>query len=311
MKKIYTVLFCITGYLLQAQILQSNEIVVNPFTISPANTGYNGNHELFIGALNHFAALPGAPVNVNANYNGIIKSNAGIGAQFGFEKFGAFSNFRLNISAAYHLKIASAHRVSIGLSASINQTTLNFSGSNSDPLNDAQLNSDTKTSGLGYNAGFGITYATKGLMLCIAMPYILENKKSKLTPYTQGQMLRYYLSYDININKTWSVKPQVLFDHYLVARFVYTGLVSVKYNNRVWLNLGYSNDFVISAGLGVLIGERFTAQYTFKYSPSGIYKSTVGGHELILGVLIGKNQKQFLSHSIFRTSSKSPYHDWE
>ncbi len=312
MKKHYPLILSIFSIsLLQAQLVQNNDFAINPYVISSSNTGYNGNHEIFIGASNHFAGLPGSPINVSANYNGVVKKNMGLGVQFGFEKFGAFRNFRMSLSYAYHLKIAASHRISVGISASANQTSINFSDSNSDPLNDAQLNNDGVKSGASFNAGFGITYATKGLMLSVSMPYILENKKSKLTPYTQGQMLRYYIGYNFDINKSWSVKPQVLFDHYLITRFVYTGLVTVKYNNRVWLNLGYSNDLTLGGGLGVLVGERFTAQYTFKFSPSGIYRNTAGGHELVLGVLIGKNKKQFLSHSVFRNTSKSPYHDWE
>lgn len=312
MKNIYAFILafvCIKS--LFAQTIQNNEFAINPFIISPSNTGYNSNHELFIGAMNHFAGLPGSPINALVNYNGEIKNHMGLGAQFGFEKFGAFRNFRFNVSYAYHIKMAAAHRLSVGISASANQTSINFSESNSDPVNDPEINSDKVKSGAAFNAGFGITYATKGLMLSICMPYILENKKSKLTPYTQGPMLRYYLAYNIQVNKSWSIKPQVLFDHYLPTRFIYTGLVTVKYNNRVWLNVGYSNDLTLSGGLGLLIGERFTAQYTFKHSPSGIYKNTAGSHELILGILIGKNKKQFLNHSIFGNTTKSPYHDWE
>lgn len=312
MKKILFSL--ILGFIFQGQInaqeILDNEFVVNPYIISPSNSGYNGSHELFVGALVHFAGVPNAPISAKANYNGILKGNSGIGAQLKFDKFGAFNNFNFNLSYAYHLQLA-AHRLSLGLAFEANQTSLNFYGSNSDPLNDAGLNSDALKSGVTFNAGVGVTYAFKGLMLSVAMPRIVPNKMSKLTLYSQGQMLRYYAAYNFNINHAWSLKPYIVIDHYLVSRIVYEGLISVKYKNLVWLNLGYGNDYTISGGLGVLAGKRITAQYTFKYTPNGIYKGSAGGHELTLGFLIGKNNNKYLNHSTFNTNSKAPYYDWE
>ena len=296
----------------QNSLLRDNEFTINPYSLSPSYSGFNGNHEIFGGYINHFSGVKGAPNSAWANYNGIVKGNLGMGADVRYEKFGAFRNIKAAITAAYHLKIASEHKVSVGIGLSVTQASLDFSNSNSDPLNDAQLNSDGIKNGVNINASFGITYAFKKFNLTVAVPSLIPLKaNNKLFLYSQPLQIRAHAMYDIVINRQWSVKPQVVLDYVLKAPVNYAAVVGVKYNNMVWLNLGYGAQNIISTGLGTLIGQRFALQYTFKYGLSGIAKAPYGNHEICLGLLVGKIKTTHINSSIFSKKSKSPYHEWE
>ncbi len=312
MKQFFSLLFSAIMFVnASAQtITPAQEFIINPYQNSPSNSGFNGNHEVFVGGLYHIVGMAGSPINVGANYNGIIKGNSGIGAKLEFEKFGAFRNINFDASYAYHLKFATVHRLSLGLAFKLNQTSIDFSNSNSDPLNDAQLMSSELKSGVAFNAAFGLTYGWKNFMLSAAMQNIVPTKKdSKLTLYSIPQTLRFYLHYDAKINRKFAIKPVVLVDYTFNSAINFHGIISLKYANRVWLNVGYGANNLISAGLGVLVVERLTLQYTFQHALGGIIKTSAGNHQLCLGVAFGKIKSG--SNSVFRKLSKSPYHDWE
>ncbi len=311
MKQFYTLFFFMIIWVSSKSqtITLAQEFVINPYQNSPSNSGFTGNHEVFVGGLYHIVGVSGSPLNVSANYNGIIKGNSGIGAKLDFEKFGAFQNINAAVSYAYHLKLANVHRLSLGLAFQLHQTSINFANSNSDPLNDAQLASNELNSGVGFNAAFGLTYGWKQFMFSAAINNLIPTKKNKLNLYSTPQHLRFYLHYDIAINRKFSIKPVVLVDYTFNSAINYHGIISLKYANRVWLNVGYGANNLISAGLGALITERLSLQYTFQYALGGIIKTSAGNHQLCLGIAFGKIKSN--SGSVFRKLSKSPYHDWE
>ena len=83
MQKIVTLIFFVVAALnANAQFINTyHEYLVNPYAISPSNSGFNGNHEVFVGGLYHMVGVPGSPVSVSANYNGILKGNSGLTSQ--------------------------------------------------------------------------------------------------------------------------------------------------------------------------------------------------------------------------------------
>ena len=313
MKKIYVLLFFFS---LKVVVygqgnFQGQEFIINPFGLSPSNTGLNGDHEMFAGFSSRYTGVNGAPVNVWADYNGIVKSNSGLGVMIDYERFGAFRNVRANLSYAYHLLLAKKHRLSLGLSFSLNQTQLDFTNSNSDPGSDPiLLNADVK-SGIAFNAGVGVTYSYKGFTASVAMPFMINNKRTDVyTLYSQPQSLRYAAAYDIVINTNWDIKPAAVINQQFQAPVNYTAVISTRFKQLVWLNLSYSAQSMLGAGVGAVITGRVTFQYTFQYSTEGIVRASTGNHELVLGVLLGK-VKEASNNSVFKTSRQNPYYEWQ
>jgi type IX secretion system PorP/SprF family membrane protein len=315
MRKCYlTILLALSIHCVFAQqsLIVDNEFVINPYVISPSYSGFNGSHEVFANYINHFTGTNGAPSSEWADYNGLLKKNFGIGASLRYEQAGAFRTVRADLSFAYHLHVGGGQRLSIGLGVTLMQNSLNFNGSNADPMDDFVLNSSNTKSGLGLNASFGITYAWRKLNITLAAPGIIPMQMNdKLFIYSQPMHLRAHVSYDIAIDRLWSLKPQILVDYVFHAPINYCGVLSVRYNNLLWLNLGIGAQSILSGGLGILIGERFAVQYTFKDAFSGVAASPYGSHEICLGILIGKVKTQSVNNSIFSKKYKSPYHEWE
>jgi len=315
MKKIGLLFFLFMVFkfgLAQQSILRDNEFTLNPFVVSPSQAGANGSHEIFLNYANHFTGLRQSPNSAWVNYNGVVKKNFGLGSGLRFEQAGAFRRIRFDFAAAYHLKIGTNQKLSFGLGFNVTQLALDFSNSNSDPLNDLGLNSSNLRNGLALNATFGISYAWKNLLIAVSAPSIIPMKKQgSLFLVSENIHIRAFSSYNIIINRKWALKPQVIVDYIINAPINYCGVVGLKYNNIVWLNLGYGAQSILNAGLGTLIANRVTLQYTFKYGLSGIAQSNLGNHEICLGVVLGALKKDQFSNSIFNEKSKTPYHDWE
>ena len=314
MKRNFTlIILALVSLALRAQTtFQNSEFMLNQLAVSPSYTGFNGDHEIFANYMNHFTGLPGAPVSVWADYNGIVKGNSGLGAMIGYEKFGLFRNIRANISYAYHLHFGKDQRLSLGLNFSLNQTQLDFANSNSDPLNDPGIMLSNVKSGIAFNSGVGLSYAYKQLSISVCAPFIINNVRNKLyTAYSQPQQLCYYASYNLVINKTWSIKPAVVVNQVFHAPVNYMGVISTRFRDFVWLNLGYAAQTKISAGVGAMVVKRLTVQYTYQFGFQGAIGASTGSHELTLGVLIGKPNGKWLNNSVFGNVRKTPYYEWE
>jgi hypothetical protein len=147
-------------------VTPAQEFIINSYQVLLQIAGFRESRGV-CGWLYHIIGISGSPINVGANYNGIIKGNSGIGAKLNFEKFGAFQNVNADVSYAYHLKLANAHRLSLGLAFQLNQTSINYANSNSDPLNDAQLASNELKSGL--DSTLLLVLHTTGSSLCFLL----------------------------------------------------------------------------------------------------------------------------------------------
>lgn len=315
MEKIYLLIsFLVIGFSAQSQnsIIRDNELAINPYPVSPSYSGYHTQHEFFASYINHFAGIAGAPNSAWANYNGYLSKGFGIGGGFRFDQAGAIRKYRIDISAAYHAKIGNGHKFSAGWGINISTLSIDFSNSNADPINDPQLNSQTLQNGLAFNAAVGLTYTYKTFGLTIAAPSVVPLSKSgNLLLLTQPLHLRAHTFYDIKVGRKISIKPQVALDYILKSPINYNALVSVKYANMVWVNVGYGAQNIISASLGTCISGRFTIQYTFKHGFNDLSSRGFGSHEICMGVLIGKPHHAVNNTSTFIKTSKIPYHDWE
>lgn len=315
MSKIYPLLFILFAShaaISQNAIIRDNELVVNPYPVSPSYTGYQAQHEFFASYINHFAGVAGAPNSAWANYNGHLTKGFGIGVSFRFDQAGAIRKYRVDISAAYHAKIGNGHKLSAGWGVNVSTISIDFSNSNSDPINDPQLNSQTLQNGLAFNANLGLTYTYKTFGITIAAPALIPMAKSgNLFLLTQPLHLRAHSFYDIRVGRKLSIKPQVALDYILKSPINYNAIVSVKYANLVWVNAGFGAQNIISAGLGTCISGRFSIQYTFKHGLNTLSNKGFGSHEICMGVLIGKPNNSSNNTSTFIKTSKIPYHDWE
>jgi hypothetical protein len=66
------------------------------------------------------------------------------------------------------------------------------------------------------------------------------------------------------------------------------GSLQVEYKEWLWVGVSYRNKDAIIGMVGMNISERFKLGYSYDYSLSRFNNFTSGGHELVLGLMLGR-----------------------
>ena len=154
-KKACTLLFLVSGYLLQAQSPLLDQWFLNNYLINPAIAGIERYADVQLGSRFQWTGVDGAPVthylSVHTplgnprpkkgftktplsrqqdqyNYKGMkYASHHGIGGVVYYDQIGPFVNLEFNVSYAYHLAISKKVFVSAGVSAGLFSQSLQIS----------------------------------------------------------------------------------------------------------------------------------------------------------------------------------------
>lgn len=89
--------------------------------------------------------------------------------------------------------------------------------------------------------------------------------------------------------------PAILGKYMTPAPFSLEASLQLEYKEWLWFTLsyrqgigGYNNPDAIIGMAGLNISERFKFGYSFDYSLSRFNNYTFGGHEVVLGIMLGR-----------------------
>lgn len=85
-----------------------------------------------------------------------------------------------------------------------------------------------------------------------------------------------------------TITPSVLAKYLISAPISIEGGVQVEFQERFWLAASYRSSQTIVGMLGFNINDVFKMGYSFDFATSDIKRNSVGSHELVLGIMIGR-----------------------
>ena len=94
--------------------------------------------------------------------------------------------------------------------------------------------------------------------------------------------------YQIKLNEDLTLTPN------LMVKYMYPAPVSIDFNAQLeykewlWFGLGYRHTDAIIGMFGMNISNRFRLGYSFDFSISKFKNYSSGGHELVLGLMLGR-----------------------
>jgi type IX secretion system PorP/SprF family membrane protein len=94
--------------------------------------------------------------------------------------------------------------------------------------------------------------------------------------------------YRIPLNRTISLMPSALVKVMPRAPIAIEASVQLEFDERFWLSTSYRHTDAVVLGLGGVISNKFKLGYSFDFSLSKFNQYTLGGHELILGIMLGR-----------------------
>lgn len=92
----------------------------------------------------------------------------------------------------------------------------------------------------------------------------------------------------IPLNEDFNLVPSIMLKNMRPTPLSIEGSLLAQYKEMIWLGASYRHNDAIVAMVGFAINQRFRLGYSFDYSISRLQKVNSGGHELLLGVLLGK-----------------------
>ncbi len=270
-----------------------NQYFLNPATINPGATGFNGNHNILFNYRNTWAGFPGAPKTFAAHYNGMVANNVGLGANLVSDNFASLSSIRGSVSFAYMIN-GENYKIGAGISAQYQQYGLNSSvlSNNLVEAGDTELlrrleDSQFFEAALGAHGEF-----SNGLFFDFALPGIVRTRISDTNSsdespatfnYVFGVGYPFQISdYDMVVEPSVYIKKfrnvPLHVDLNALLKFLDGKLLSgVTYSSGADNRLG----FLIGTQLNTL---RFNYSYNLSFHDSQQFNN--GGHEIGLGLVI-------------------------
>jgi type IX secretion system PorP/SprF family membrane protein len=287
------------------QIPLYSQYNLNPFLYNPARTGQRSGLNANLIYRRMLTDIPGAPETRALTLDGSVADNkVGIGG-YVFQDFtNIVSRTAGYLSYAYHIKLKEDMRLSIGISAGVQQTKINFEEAEfGDGVMDPVQSNNTQ-SGVAFDASAGINYQFKGLNVGFAVPQLFKTRVKYLSDDDNVgfQLARHYLvnaSYEIPIKKDlFFIEPQVMFRTAEGKSYQIDMGSSFMFKRIVWVSAMYRYNYAVTVGGGVRLHDRFSVGYAYDINTNSLKGEGGGTHEVFVGLRFGKKEDKGLIEAI-------------
>jgi type IX secretion system PorP/SprF family membrane protein len=193
-----------------------------------------------------------------------------------------------------HLPISKDYNMSFGVKAGLgNNTFLQDRAVVLNPTIDQPYQDYIATAGNRYimDVGAGLYIYSKKAFFGIAADHLTKDFVS-FGPTTANFNTQMHLNltagYKIPLNENLSLTPAFLVKFMNPAPVSFDVSAQLEFKEWLWAGVSYRNKDAVVAMAGLNISERFKLGYSYDYGISRMNKYSSGGHELILGIMLGR-----------------------
>ena len=322
-KLILTAILGVTGLAYGQQIPQYSQYLRNQYMVNPGAAGVYDFVDITVGGRLQWLGFDDAPKTTylyvsspiggkpRVKYNPALRISNGpvrnpkiktgklkhaIGGMLLADQYGAYR--QLQIAGTYALHIPLSDKVNLSWGVNVGFSNRSF-------LRDKALTLNLMPGQIGSDATYD-TYANQGAnnTIDVGSGLYLYSKKMFIG-VSADQLTRDFISFgtdpanfDPNIhfkataglklplNDNLTIMPSVLAKYMAPAPISLEGSVQLEYKEWLWFGASYRSSNAIVAMSGLNISRRFKFGYSFDYSLSRFNEHSVGGHELVLGIML-------------------------
>lgn len=218
-----------------------------------------------------------------------------IGGQMLADQYGAFRKLQFAGTYAIHLPITKSINMSFGAKVGLSNNTFNQERAKVlNPTLDQTYVDYTKTNGSRniLDLGAGLYFYSKRFFIGIAADQLTKESVafgSGSANFDPQMYLNSIAGIKLNVNENLTISPSVLVKFMNPAPISIEGTLQLEYKEALWMAFSYRNNDAIIGMLGMNINKKIKFGYSFDYSISTFNRYTIGGHELILGIMLGRN----------------------
>jgi type IX secretion system PorP/SprF family membrane protein len=222
------------------------------------------------------------------------------GGQLIADQYGAFRKMQVAGSYALHMPVSRNYNLSFGVRLGLSNNS--FLADKAKVLNviDPSLNYTDIT-----YSNFSSNQSSKYIMDLGTGLYLYSNKSffgisaDQLTKNyvqfgsgTANFDNRYHFTatagYKINLNQNLTVMPSLLLKFMSPAPVSVDGSVQLEYKEWLWAGVSYRHKDALVGMVGLNISRKFKFGYSYDYSISRYTNYSSGGHEIVLGLMLGR-----------------------
>ena len=328
MKKLIYIFLLFTGFSAYSQqVPQYSQYQRNQFMVNPAAAGVYDFVDVTLSGRWQWLGVADAPrtsylafsVPVKFKpkfYNPGIRTSSGIvenpeiktgklkhtfGGQLLADQYGAFRKMAFSGTYAIHIPMTKKINLSFGVKAGLSNNTffanqaqvLNVIAPGQNPYVDATYDNFIQNQSNKYlmDIGAGLYMYSNKFFLGLAAEQLTRD----LVEFGQGTanfnpQVHFNLigGYKIPVGDNLTVTPGFLLKYMNPSPVSIDGNIQLEYKKWLWLTVGYRHTDAMLIMAGMNVSERFKIGYSYDYSLSRFNNFSSGGHELTLGLMLGR-----------------------
>jgi type IX secretion system PorP/SprF family membrane protein len=324
MKYIYSIVFFFSVNTLKAQQLpQISQYLRNQYMINPGAAGVYDFTDITLGGRLQWAGLADAPkttylaasapisefMSNGSRYNPGLRNSSGIaknpeintgklkhalGLQAIGDQFGAFRKINISGTYAIHIPVMDNYNLSFGTNVGIvSHTFLQDKAVVTDASSDNTYSSFVSNNGNVnmLNVGAGLYFYSNELFLGVAADQLTQDLVtfgSGTANFDPRMHFNVTGGYKFHLGENKSLTPAFLVKYVLPVNPTIEGSLQFEYKEWIWAAVSYRYRDAIVGMVGVNLSNRFKIGYSFDYTLSDINYHASSGHELILGIMLGR-----------------------
>ena len=271
------------------QLPQYSQYMLNDFVLNPAIAGRSDYWEGKSNNRYQWTGIPGAPRTYILSLQGPLKNeHMGLGGTIYTDITGPTRQTGISLAYAYHIKLSSKYKLSLGINGGIVQYAVDGSQIFSHDAGDPVLTQNFQ-SVIVPSFGAGAYFYSNKLTVSLGFPQIYQSSLkffADQSAYQSNLTTHFYglTTYKFNLGSDFILEPCVLVKYVAPVPVQVDAGVKLSYQKQIWLGVNYRTQDAVSAMLGYMFKNWLLFGYSYDYSITAIRKYNSGTHEVMLGI---------------------------
>ncbi|GAB5416493.1 MAG: type IX secretion system membrane protein PorP/SprF [Crocinitomicaceae bacterium] len=327
-KLLLLLVLCISISGFAQQLPQYSQYNRNQFMVNPAAAGMYDFLDITIGGRSQWLGITNSPMTAYAyastvlsrnktRYNPSLRTSYGpvaspnvntgklkhaIGGQVIADQYGAFRDVSVAGTYAIHLPVTRDYNISFGAKLGLSnsmflqdraQVLSQTPGYTGPVVTDATYdNYVANQSSLNFmEIGAGLFFYADHMYLGVTADQLSRNAisfGSGTANFDPRMHFNISAGYRFDLNSDWTMMPSALVKLIPPAPTTIEGSLQFEYKRWLWFGASYRHNDAIVGMLGCNLSDRFKLGYSFDFSTTEFNNYSSGGHEVILGLMIGR-----------------------
>lgn len=276
------------------QLPQYTQYMLNEMAINPAVAGKDNFADVRSNNRYQWVGITDAPRTYMLTLHSPLKNrNMGLGTHIYTDIVGPTRRVGISLAYAYHIKLTEKTKLSLGISAGIQQWGIDGHKLLLHDAGDENLVTQYQTK-IVPDLGAGLYVHNEKWYLGFSAPQLYQ---SPIRLYKDGDdkgtLVTHFLlngAYKFKINDDFKVEPSFLAKYAIPAPMKIDVGARVIYQEQVWMGVGYRHNDAVTAILGFMYKNYLMIGYSYDFTTTNLKKYSTGTHELMLGLRFSKQQ---------------------